>query len=163
MSPIRHYTEADLAQLVKNRDRDYIERVRGSTDARRTTVKNGSSREAAIQQTKSRRGESAPSPYRSKWEEQMAYELLLEKRTDGIRDWGYETMTLKLGTKHYHRPDFTVWHHDGRIELRQVKGFHKNIRASLVALRWAAQTHPWFTFTLWRRDGQRWESSKVEI
>ena len=37
-------------------------RGKGSTDARRTTVSHGSSREAAIQQTKSQRSELAPSP-----------------------------------------------------------------------------------------------------
>ena len=37
-------------------------RVRGSTDARRTTAQSGSRRDPAIHKTTSRRGESAPSP-----------------------------------------------------------------------------------------------------
>jgi hypothetical protein len=55
MTDIR-WTEDDLRRVVRNKA------VRSSTDARRTTVKSGSSCEAAIQQTISRRGESASSP-----------------------------------------------------------------------------------------------------
>jgi hypothetical protein len=92
----------------------------------------------------------------------MAYELTLEKRVGGIKDWGYETLTLKLAEGKYHRPDFTVWHLNGMIELRQVKGFHKNLRASLTALQWAAQRNPWYRFTLFRRDGRCWLSEDVQ-
>lgn len=63
----RIMSEEDFDQLCENvrrRDRDMIEPVRGSTDARRTTAQRGSSCEAAIQQTKSRRSESAPSLYK---------------------------------------------------------------------------------------------------
>ena len=54
-------SEEQFAELVKRRDTDPIDGSRSSTDARRTTQK-GSSCEAANQQTKSRRGESASSP-----------------------------------------------------------------------------------------------------
>jgi Holliday junction resolvase RusA-like endonuclease len=53
----QNFNEEELQRLLANRGR-----VRGSTDARRTTVSNGSSCKAAIQQTKSQRGELAPSP-----------------------------------------------------------------------------------------------------
>jgi len=105
----------------------------------------------------------APSPYKSKWDEAYGYVLVLEKQAGLIRDYGYETMSLKLSKGKYHRPDYTVWHLDGTIELRQVKGYHKNIRASLTALKWAAQKHPWFLFTLWRRVGQGWETEQVVV
>lgn len=64
VNPPRIISEADFdrfCETVRRRDRDMIEPVRGSTDARRTTAQRGSSCEAAIQQTKSRRSESAPS------------------------------------------------------------------------------------------------------
>lgn len=49
---------AVMARLAK--------RVRGGVDARHTTARSGSSCEAASQQTKSRRGESASSPVRKR-------------------------------------------------------------------------------------------------
>lgn len=53
-----------LLQAEEEEERASAKLVRGSTDARRTTAtSSGSSCEAAIQQTTSRRGESAPSPY----------------------------------------------------------------------------------------------------
>jgi len=149
----RRHSEADLAQLILNRDRDPIERVRGKL--KNLDASGGSHARPAGSKL-------APSLYRSKWEEQMAYECTIEKRAELIKDWGYETMTLKLGPKAYHRPDFTIWHLTGAIELRQVKGWHKNLRASMVALKWAAQTHPWYAFTLWRRQGRGWDIKKVE-
>jgi len=101
--------------------------------------------------------------YKSKWDEAYGYVMVMEKRCGLIKDFGYETMTLKLAKGKYHRPDYTVWHNDGTIELRQIKGYHKNIRASLTALKWAAQKHPWYLFTLWRKQGSGWESHQVEI
>ena len=103
----------------------------------------------------------SPSKYRSKWEEQFAYELVLEQRANLIKGWAYEDMTFKLAEKKSHRPDFLIWHLDGSIEIAQVKGHHKNLRASLTALAWAAQQRPWFRFTIKRREGQGWRSEEV--
>jgi hypothetical protein len=105
----------------------------------------------------------APSPhFRSKWEEQMAYELTLEKRALLIKDFGYETMTLKLAKGKRYTPDFIIEHVNGRIECLEIKGHHKNLRDSLTHVKWAAQKHPWFRFTIKRRTGRGWESERVE-
>jgi hypothetical protein len=99
--------------------------------------------------------------FRSKWEEQFAYELVLKQRAQLIKGWAYEDMTFKLAHQKYHRPDFTIWHLDHSIEIAQVKGYHQNLRASLTALRWAAQQRPWFRFTLNRREGSCWITEEV--
>lgn len=104
-----------------------------------------------------------PSLYKSKWEESFAYDLVLQQRTNLIRHWGYEVMTLKLGKKKYHRPDFTIWHLDGSIEQAAVKGYHKNLRDSLTIIKWACKEHPWFRFSINRRDQQGWLKEAVMI
>lgn len=106
---------------------------------------------------------SVPSPYKSKWEATYADKLALEVKFGVIKGWAHEHITLKLAAGKYHRPDFTVWHLDGSIEMAQVKGHHKNLRASLTGLKWAAQLNPWFRFTLNRREGNGWDSRTVEI
>jgi hypothetical protein len=148
----RHLSESDLKTLIAKRDRDYIEKP----------VRAGRSLQGKSKRVVPYGVSAAPSPlYRSKWETQFAYELVLRQRTNLIRGWAYEDMTFKLATGKYHRPDFTIWHLDGSIEIAQVKGYHKNIRASLTALKWAAQQRPWFLFTLNRRDGARWVSEVI--
>ena len=137
---------------------------KGGTDARRTTVNGGSSCEAANQQTKSQRGELAPSPlYRSKWDAAYASKLELEKRAVVIKDYAYEMHTFRLAHRQYHRSDFLIWHLNGSIEIAQVKGYHKNMRAGIKGLKWAAKINPWFTWTLKRWTGTGWDSCYVEV
>lgn len=99
-------------------------------------------------------------PYKNKLEYTYAQVCEQEKRAGLIKDWTYESMTLKLSVAlpgergDYHRTDFLKWHNDGSIEIAQTKGWHKNLRASLKGLRWAAQKNPWFRFTIYRyRNG----------
>jgi hypothetical protein len=106
-------------------------------------------------------------PYRNKLEFSFAQLLVIEKHANLIRDWTYESMTLKLSTAapgkrgDYHRIDFLIWHLDGSIELAQTKGWHRNLSASLKGLRWAAQKNPWFRFTI-RRFRNGWHTERVE-
>jgi len=89
-------------------------------------------------------------PYKNKLEHSFALMLVGRKHAGQIRDWAYESHTLKLAQGKYHRPDFLIWHLDGTIEIAQTKGYHKNMRASLTGLAWAAQKNPWYRFTVWR-------------
>ena len=108
--------------------------------------------------------------YRNKLEFSFAQTLvssdLFQKYAGVIKDWTYESMTLKLSEAapgkrgDYHRSDFLIWHLDGTIELAQTKGWHKNLSASLKGLRWAAQKNPWFTFTI-RRFNNGWQTEEV--
>lgn len=99
-------------------------------------------------------------PYKNKLEHSYAAKLTMDLHAGLILGWGYECMTLKLAAGKYHRPDFTVWRLDGTVEQAQTKGYHKNMRASMTGLIWAAQRHPWFTFTLHRyKNG--WISEEV--
>ena len=104
-----------------------------------------------------------PPTYRSKWEAAFASKLGLEKRAGLIKAYKYEGISLQLSKGQYHRPDFLIWHLDGSIEIAQVKGWHKNLRAGTKGLKWAAQLHPWFTWTLKRWTGKGWDSHYVEI
>lgn len=112
-------------------------------------------------------GPSPYAPYKNKLEYTFAQTLVVEKHAGLIKDWTYESMTLKLSNAapgkrgDYHRSDFLIWHNDGSIELAQTKGWHKNISASLKGLRWAAQKNPWFKFTI-RRHQNGWHSEAVE-
>ena len=105
----------------------------------------------------------ATSPYKNGLEEAFAYTCVAEKQAGLIRDWGYEVMTLKLAKGKYHRPDFTKWHMDGSIEQAAVKGYHKNMRDSLTLIKWACKEHPWFRFTINRRDCGAWSKEAVEV
>ena len=99
-------------------------------------------------------------PYKNKLEHSYAQVLHSQKLAGHIKDWGYETQSLKLAAGKYHRPDFTVWRLDGTVEMAQTKGYHKNMRAGMAGLIWAAQRHPWFIFTLHRyKNG--WQSEEV--
>ena len=102
-------------------------------------------------------------PYKNKLEQTFAYGLVLERRVGLIQAWAYEVMTLKLAKGKYHRPDFTIWHRDGSIEQAAVKGYHKNLRDSLTIIKWACKEHPWFRFTINRRDGSAWSKELVEV
>lgn len=147
MNQRTRYSESEYAQMLKLRG------LRGS-------VRKG----AMPSQDTHRVIASAPSAYRNKWEETYAALLAMEQQAGIIKAWAYESMTLKLAKGKYHRIDFLIWELDGSIELAQIKGrFHKNIRASLTGLKWAAQLNPWFKFTLKRRVGREWESTRVEI
>ena len=101
--------------------------------------------------------------YRSKWEAAFASKLELERRAGVIKGYEYEGMSFKLSKGQYHRPDFLIWHLDGSIEIAQVKGWHKNLRAGIKGLKWAAQQRPWFTWTLKRWTGTGWDSHYVEV
>lgn len=117
-------TEADLTQLQRKR-------VRGGVAA----------------PTPPQEKESPAPQYRNKWELNYSKVLDLEQKAGIIRSWRYEGLTFRLAKGHYHRIDFLVGHNDRSIELVQVKGWHKNIRASLKGLHWAAQLYPQF---IWR-------------
>lgn len=105
-------------------------------------------------------------PYKNKLEYTYAQVCEMEKRAGEIKDWTYESMTLKLSVAmpgkrgDYHRTDFLKWHNDGSIEIAQTKGWHKNILASLKGLRWAAQKNPWFRFTI-KRYKNGWTSEEI--
>ena len=102
-------------------------------------------------------------PYRSKWEANFAAKLELEKRAGLIKAFKYEGISFQLSKGQYHRPDFLIWHMDGSIEIAQVKGWHRNMRAGIKGLKWAAQLHPWFTWTMKRWTGTGWDSHYVEV
>ena len=99
-------------------------------------------------------------PYKNKLEHSFATVLVLERRAGLIKNWAYESLTLKLAVGKYHRPDFVIWHNEGSIEIAQTKVYHRNMRASITGLKWAAQLNPWFRFTV-KRYKNGWTSEEI--
>ena len=145
-------TEQDLLQYNAN-----MRKIKG-------TVGNASAnREDRLGPVKNLAPTVASPTYRSKWEAAYAAKLDLEKHAGLIKAYKYEGISLQLSKGQYHRPDFLIWHIDGSIEIAQIKGWHKNMRAGVKGLKWAASLHPWFTWTLKRWTGKGWDSHYVEI
>jgi hypothetical protein len=147
---------------------DIDDRLQRSTDARRTTAPSGSSCEAAIQQTKIRRGESdavAQSkyyPYKNKLEKAFAQQLEAEWRAGVIKGWIYEPFTFKLAEGKRYRVDFITWGEEGTV-CYEVKGWHANIRDSLTHLSWAAQRFPFFKWRKAIRKGGGFEHVDIVV
>ena len=102
-------------------------------------------------------------PYANKWEFNYAKVLDLELRVGAIASWTYETITFRLAYRQYHRSDFVIGHTNGTAEIRQVKGWHKNLRAGIKGLKWAAQKWPMFRWTIYRWTGTGWDGHDVEV
>jgi hypothetical protein len=81
---------------------------------------------------------------------EQAYAAVLEarKRAGEIRGWTYEAVTLRLARLCRYTPDFVVEENDGRVSLREVKGFMREDAA--VKLKVAVEQFPMFRFWLVR-------------
>lgn len=112
----------------------------------------------------------APSPkkreFDSKWEETYASELVLRKHAGLIRNYWYHPFSMWLPGKVRYTPDFMIQYPDGleqRMEIIDVKGWHKNIRAAMVAIRVGAGVFPCFTWKLAKKTkGGGWSETLVE-
>jgi hypothetical protein len=102
-------------------------------------------------------------PYANKWEFNHAKVLELELRAGAIKSWTYETITFRLAYRQYHRSDFVIGHNDRTVEIRQIKGWHPNLRAGIKGLKWAAQKYPMFTWTIKWWTGTGWDGKYVEV
>ena len=150
----QHITEEQLEAMRT--------RVKRGVDARHTTAgTSGSSFEAAIQQTVSRRGESAASPYRSKLERAWANYLHGLWMLGAITQVWYEPLNLRLpGKKNFYKPDFLVLAGDG-LTFYEIKGRNKSDARSLVKIKTAAGLTPWAKFVLVKRIGGQWEERTI--
>lgn len=141
------------------------DRLQRSTDARRTTAISGSSGEAAIQETKTRRGESgavASPQYDSKLEAAWAQRLALDQRAGLIQGWIHHPFSFNLADGVRYTVDFITWGEEGTV-CYETKGWHKNMRDSLTRLKWAAQRFP---FLKWRkvvREKGQWQSMDIVV
>lgn len=102
-------------------------------------------------------------PYANKWEYNFANYLDLQQKAKEIRSWKYAGLTFTTAYRQYHRIDFIIGHNDYSVEIAQVKGYHKNLRAGIKGLKWAAQLYPMFTWTIKRWTGTGWDSNYVEV
>ena len=138
-------------------------RVRGGVDVRHATRK-GSSCEAAIQQTKSQRGELAPAPtkYDSKWEERYAKVLVMEQATGSIERFWYHPFSMWLPGKVRYTPDFLI-QYPGHLQIVEIKGWSKNLRDGMTRLKIAASIFPCYTWTVAKWTGKEFDFIPVEV
>jgi hypothetical protein len=113
------------------------------------------------------------SPYKSKWEEQMAYELTIEKRIGTVKQWWYEPFSLWLPGGIRYKPDFLVQYADQlvypthicappQLEIREIKGWSKNRRDGITRLKIAAALFPCFVWRMmWRNKGDGWDGKYI--
>lgn len=113
---------------------------------------------------------SIPSPkkpqYRSKLELAWATRLEVMRRSGEIDGWIYEPFTFRLAEGNRYRVDFIAWKWvegegvDGAPIGRYVttayecKGWHRNMRAALIALKWSAQKFPFLAWKKVVRNGK---------
>lgn len=68
--------------------------------------------------------------YQSKKEAQQAFELDLLQKAGEIKSWERQkTLSLDVNGIHIcnYRMDFVIYHHDGRTEFLEVKGFPTDV------------------------------------
>jgi hypothetical protein len=152
--------EANMKRIKSSPDgvNEAHQRGAGGGEALTERPARGTAVKSSIRTSQATNGKYAP--YRNKLEHSFALTLVAEKHAGLIRGWAYESQTLKLAHGKYHRPDFLIWHLDGAIEIAQTKGYHKNLRASMTGLAWAAQKNPWYRFTI-KRFKNGWHSEEV--
>jgi len=117
----------------------------------------------AANSTRSRVGNPAPSPFRSKWEAAYASKLEMEKRVNHVKQYWYEPFSLWLPGKVRFKPDFLVQYQDNvMMEIIEVKGWSKNRRDGMTRLKIAASLFPCFVWRLvYRTDGGGWSGEYV--
>lgn len=112
----------------------------------------------------------SPSPqkpqYKSKLELAWATRLEVMRRAGEIDGWLYEPFSFRLAAGNRYRVDFISWKLvesegiDGAPIGRWVttcyecKGWHRNMRAALIALKWSAQKFPFFEWKKVVRNGK---------
>jgi hypothetical protein len=103
------------------------------------------------------------SAYRSRLEARYAGYLQELKLAGEIESWKYEPVTFKLAARTTYTPDFEVRLLYGCVCYMETKGYHKNMAASRVKWKCAAEAHPefqWFWVT-WVR-GQGWHHEEYK-
>jgi hypothetical protein len=94
--------------------------------------------------------------YASSWEREYA-DYLSQDMT--IKAWQYEAIRLILAPKTTYLPDFFVTRLDGRLEIREVKGYLRE--KDNIKLKVAAKMFPMFRFYLVRKVGDRWDHKLI--
>lgn len=111
----------------------------------------------------------APSPKRefdSKWEETFCSELVLRKHAGLIRNYWYHPWTFRLPGGVKLEIDFLIEYPFGlerKLQVMEIKGWHKNIREAMAKLKIAAAIWPCFQWSIGRREkGGGWHEKDIE-
>ena len=145
---LRHITEDEFKAMEK--------RVKGSAGA----ILPCAEKSACEGMTTHR----STSHYRSKWEENYASKLELEKRAGIIKAYWYEPFSLWLPGKVRYKPDFLIQYPLGlerSLEIVEVKGWSRNRRDGMTRLKIAAALFPCFTWKLARKTKNGWDEERV--
>ena len=111
----------------------------------------------------------APPPqkreYDSKWEETYATELVMRKHAGLIKAYWYHPWTFRLPGGVRLEIDFLIEHPLGlerKLQIMEIKGWHKNIREAMAKLKIAAAIWPCFQWTIGRREkGGGWSEEDI--
>ena len=105
-------------------------------------------------------------PYKSKLELAWATRLEVMRREGEIDGWLYEPFTFRLAEGNRYRVDFIAWGertmtcqygHEVKVPCiiaYECKGWHRNMRAALIALKWSAQKFPFLEWKKVVRNGR---------
>jgi len=104
------------------------------------------------------------SPYKSKTEQQYAWDLEQLKERGVIEWWAYEPVTLVIvdadGTRCRYCPDFLIVNHDRdaglMMEFVEVKGFLRE--AARIRFLAAKEKYPFWRFRMIRKSKGGWET-----
>ena len=103
--------------------------------------------------------------YDSKWEETYAAELVLRKHAGLIKNYWYHPFSMWLPGKVRYTPDFMIEYPAGiekKMDIIDVKGWHKNLRAAMVAIRVASGVFPCYTWVLVKKKkGGGWDETSI--
>lgn len=93
----------------------------------------------------------------NKTEKHRAIQLEALKRDGQIREWGFESMSLKLGDGAYYTPDFMVIEKDGTLRFEETKGHWRE--AARVRIKVASSIFP-CKFTAMQLVKGEWKSEE---
>ena len=166
------WTDEELQQVKAKRVRGGVEGHAGNLkgDGHKPARGQQSHRLLGIRSAEQPVSNPAPSPqkpqYKSKLELAWATRLEVMRRNGEIDGWWYEPFTFRLAEGNRYRVDFIAWKWvegegvDGAPIGRYVttayecKGWHRNMRAALIALKWSAQKFPFLAWKKVVRNGK---------
>lgn len=156
-----NFTPADLAAFRRS---STVDPARWADVDRQAAAIPATPGDAAQARGKSRGGVAALAAVRvagrmTKTEGLFAQRLDLERAAGLIVGWKYERINFKLEAKAgrclSYRPDFCVWHTDGRVTFDEVKGGWIS-EVGMMKFRLAVDIFPEFHFRMWQWKKSVW-------
>lgn len=103
---------------------------------------------------KTRKIRRSPEP-KTRPEREMAMILMRKLAQGEFHSFGFESMTIEVGSGLRYTPDFTIWNNDGTLRFIEVKGPYIR-RTGLQVYQAGKKAYPKAVFELWQLDGGNW-------